>query len=249
MINFSPTQQMNMAVSSATEPLLYDPQAGNLDHWLMSDTICKEPFDELLTALHVWQEDDAIFHSDDSSSCDSESQSTGGPDIIESSRKNQPPRQHSLNYMEPSKIISKFITNTYPSPTKRQSMVQQQVSQRIGASGIGPHDVLLGRVGRSLLQLPGNTKYCKLIDANMSLYHDAPKFRKQEIADHVIQEIHKCGGAFLQYDNDVQEWVEIDDDSILIKKVSHAFRNRLRLPNKRRNSFSKKEIVDKIQSV
>ena len=131
MIHFSPTQQLNttMAVSSATEPLLYDPQAGNLDHWLMSDTICKEPFDELLTALHGWPEDDAMFHSDDSSSCDSESQSTlasfcgGRPDMVESSCKNQRPRQHNTNDMEPSKIISTTFT-TSPCPTKRQSMLQ-----------------------------------------------------------------------------------------------------------------------------
>ena len=244
MMYFQPFTQYIQLEPANAEPIQYDPQTGILNDWSRVDMEPTPVLDELLTALHSWQD----HHVSDDSSYDSDSQTTinsCGPEIVQSSlfrslqprpiREPLPTTIHSSSSSGASctsslqqqrrPVHSDVSKQSKPSRSQQKQKNQVQLTK---IPALGPHDVLLGRIGRSLLQLPGNTKYCKMIDTNMDNYHTAPKFRKMEIAERVIQDIHESGGCFFQFDTKLEQWVEIDNDAILIKKVSHAFRNRLR---------------------
>ena len=93
----------------------------------------------------------------------------------------------------------------------------------------GLNDVLLGKRGNDVWrEQAGNVLYLQLLERHYESYERAQKYQKQDIVDKLIQEIWKSGGLFLDYDKSTGNWVELENDTLLRKRVSHAFRNKRR---------------------
>ena len=83
-------------------------------------------------------------------------------------------------------------------------------------------DVLLGK-GRSCQEFPGNQALLKMVAIRYLVYQGASKDEKATIANAIVASIHRSGGRFLEAVEGVG-WKVVTDDTILINKVTQAFR-------------------------
>ena len=110
-----------------------------------------------------------------------------------------------------------------------------------GSDGITPRpqDCLFGKRGNLWKEQPGNRLYTQCIERHFEAYECAPKYRKQEIADVVIQAVYDAGGVFLNFDSANGRWSELDDQAALREKAGNYFRNRRRDLNRKQKQIQK----------
>ena len=102
-----------------------------------------------------------------------------------------------------------------------------------------PQDCLFGKRGNLWKEQPGNRLYTQCIERHFEAYECAPKYRKQEIADVVIQAVYDAGGVFLNFDSANGRWSELDDQAALREKAGNYFRNRRRDLNRKQKQLQK----------
>lgn len=94
-------------------------------------------------------------------------------------------------------------------------------------------DILLGR-GRTHLTHPGNLRLQALLNANRERYTAAPsRGSKTKIIHEIVRVAQTAGdppGRFLKFHNELNAWVEVDDQVARIK-VSHAIRHKPKSPD------------------
>lgn len=95
---------------------------------------------------------------------------------------------------------------------------------------IGPHDVLLGRGGRTNTHL-GNRRYRAIVAKYQPEYLAAKKKDKIVIARRIVSIIHANGGRFLKQGNGVSIWMPIPNPKA-INKTSQALREGLDVRHK-----------------
>jgi len=112
-----------------------------------------------------------------------------------------------------------------PSKTTTSTSVLSQVHQHMTAPG--PLDVLLGR-GRKHMHHPGNIRLQNLLNMNRPRYNaTAARNDKTTIIREIIRIIQTAGyppGRFLKFHQEIDGWLEVDDE-IAHVKVSHAIRH------------------------
>jgi hypothetical protein len=100
-------------------------------------------------------------------------------------------------------------------------------SQRRGSIETpGYFDVLLGR-GRTYLRHPGNERMRTFANIH-SMRYNATNLRKEKtaITQAIVETIQTYGdppGRFLEFDQDANGWVQVDDE-VARRKVSHSIR-------------------------
>mmetsp|Transcript_33325 Transcript_33325/g.80609 ORF Transcript_33325/g.80609 Transcript_33325/m.80609 type:complete len:433 (-) Transcript_33325:56-1354(-) len=91
----------------------------------------------------------------------------------------------------------------------------------------GPNDVLFGRKRNN----EGNKRVRKLVGELSTEYDVAPKSRKRELTNSVVQEIKRLGGRFLRQVVETDEWEQVPDEYAR-GKISKHFQNSRRAPKK-----------------
>ena len=118
--------------------------------------------------------------------------------------------------------------------TPIQDWSNQNVDSGSGGITPRPQDCLFGKRGNAIWkEQAGNRLYTQFIELHFEAYDCAPKYRKQEIADVVIQAVYDAGGCFLNFDSSSGTWSVVDDQTILREKAGNYFRNRRRDLNRK----------------
>ena len=102
--------------------------------------------------------------------------------------------------------------------------MEEPPSRRVGTPS--PADVLLGR-GRPFQSHPGNQRMLQLIGVRRPQYLERDRRGKNEIIMEVIRTVKELGGRFLRRVDYEQYWTEAEE-TIVYRKVGHAFRSTVR---------------------
>lgn len=87
---------------------------------------------------------------------------------------------------------------------------------------LNEHDVLSGRGGKTNTQ-PGNKKFRSLVQNYKLRYLEAKKKDKPKIAQQIVDFIRKKGGRYLQFREDIDQYIDIGNEKAR-EKTAQALR-------------------------
>jgi hypothetical protein len=90
-------------------------------------------------------------------------------------------------------------------------------------------DVLFGR-GKGVQFHAGNIRLRMAMESFSSEYERCERAEKKSVAIFVVDEVKSRGGCFLQQRDGA--WQEVDDETAVLKKVMHCFRDMRRIKSK-----------------